>query len=104
LAKTTKKEVIFTEAVTVDGTLVKKGTYKVTFNDETGELVIKKGSKVVAKAQARLEKTDDRFTVYTRSDSKDPAKLPELISVSLKDGNQATIVNSGNNTGMSVRQ
>jgi hypothetical protein len=93
-AKTRKKEVTFTQPVTVDGTVVKKGTYKVEFNEETGELQIKKGDKVVAKAQARLEQTDDRFTTYSRSDPKDPTKLPELISVSLRKGSQATIISS----------
>ena len=95
LAKTIKKDVIFTQPVTVDGTVVKKGTYKVTFDEETGELLIKKGNKVVAKAQGRLENTDDRFTTYTRSDPKDSAKLAELISVSLKTGTQVTVVNGG---------
>src|SRR5687768_10293981 len=60
LAKSTEREVTFTKSVTVNGTLVKKGTYKVEFNEETNELTIKKGKKVVATAQARLEKITDR--------------------------------------------
>jgi hypothetical protein len=102
LGKTTEKKVTFVQSLTVNGTLVKKGTYKVTFNDETGELTISKGGKVVATAQARLEKSDNRTMVYKRSDSKDPDAIPALTAVALRDGNQATVVN-GTNTGMNVR-
>ena len=35
LAKTIEKEVTFIQSVSVNGTLVKKGTYKVAFNEET---------------------------------------------------------------------
>ena len=94
LAKTIEKEVTFIRSVTVNGTLVKKGTYKVAFNEETGELTIRKGKKVVATAQARLEKITDRNSFYTESASDDPAMAPALLSVSLKDGNLATIVDS----------
>ena len=72
LGKTIEKEVTFTSSVTVNGTLVKKGTYKVAFNEETGELTIKKGKKVLATAKARLEKTTDRNSFYTHSAADDP--------------------------------
>lgn len=103
LAKTTEKKVTFADSVTVNGTVIKKGTYKVTFNDETGELTIKKGGKVLATAQARLEKTTDRNSFYISS-AADPGQAPALVSVSLKDGNLATIVNGADNKGMSKRQ
>lgn len=94
LAKAIEREVTFVQSVTVNGTLVKKGTYKVEFNEETGELTIRKGKKVVATAQARLEKITDRNSFYTHSASGDSAMAPALLSVSLKDGNLATIVDS----------
>ena len=94
--KTTKREVTFVRDVSVNDTLVKKGTYKITFDDETGELTIKKGGKIVATAQARLEQTSNRSGFYQESASDDPAtKAPVLVSVYLKNGNLATIVNSG---------
>ena len=94
--KTTKREITFVRDVSVNDTLVKKGTYKVTFDDETGELTIKKGGKLVATAQARVEQTNNRSGFYQESASADPAaKAPALVSVYLKDGNLATIVNSG---------
>lgn len=93
LGKTTEKKVTFNTSVTVNGTLVEKGTYKVEFNDETSELTIKKGKKVIATTQARLEKTTDRNSFYVHSASPDPSQAPALISVSLKDGNLATLIN-----------
>ena len=92
--KTIEKEVTFIRSVSVNGTLVKKGTYKVAFNEETGELTISKGKKILATAQARLEKTTDRNSFYTHSAADDPTTAPALLSVSLKDGNLATIVDS----------
>jgi hypothetical protein len=97
LGKTIEKKVTFTESVTVNGTLVKKGTYKVTFNEETNELTIRQGKKVVATAQARLEKTNERYDFYTRSASDDPTKADALVSISLKDGNLVTISSNADN-------
>lgn len=92
-AKTISKDVTFNKDVMVNGTLVKAGAYKVVFDDQSGELTIAKGKKIVAKTTARLEKVSgDPRTVYlTQTDSN------ALLSVTLKGGNQATIVNGGNN-------
>lgn len=94
LAKTTEKKVTFRDSVTVNGKLLKKGTYKVVFNEETGELTIKKGGEVVATAQARLEKTSERYDFYISSESGDPTKAPALVSISWKDGNLAKLVDA----------
>lgn len=97
LANTTRKEVTFAEAVTVNGTLVKQGTYEVRFDDETNQLTIVKDGKVIAGAEAQLKKVEDpgygRYV--TRSETNDPSKPPVLVNLSLKDGYQANIVNSG---------
>ena len=97
LAKGTEREVTFTKSLTVNGTLVKKGTYKVEFNEETNELTIKKGKRVVATAQARLEKINDRSAFYTSSLEGDPTQVPVLVNVNFKDGNLATIVPGADN-------
>jgi uncharacterized protein YxeA len=55
-AKTKMGRVSFTSAITVNGTLVKKGDYDVTFDEMTGEVSFEKNGKVVAKTSARLEK------------------------------------------------
>jgi len=100
LAEVIKKEVTFSQPVVVNGTVVKSGTYQAEFDDQTKELSIVKGKKVVASAPARLEKREqkDRAVYVTRDNG--ASTNPILISITLKDGNQATIANSGDaNTG-----
>jgi hypothetical protein len=55
LAKVHKHKVTFDEDIKVNGTVVKKGTYDVKFDDESNQLSIMKNGKVVAQAMARLE-------------------------------------------------
>ena len=55
LAKVKKERVTFDNDIKVNGTLVKKGTYDVKFDDETSQLSIIKNGKVVAEAMTRLE-------------------------------------------------
>jgi hypothetical protein len=56
LAKVQKQHsVTFDNDIKVNGTLVKKGTYDVKFDDQTGQLSIIKNGKVVVEAMARLE-------------------------------------------------
>ena len=55
LAKVHKQKVTFESDIKVNGTLVKKGTYDVKFDDETGQLSISKNGKVVAEAMTRTE-------------------------------------------------
>ena len=55
LAKVQKEKVTFENDIKVNGTLVKKGTYEVKFNDETGQLAIVKNGKTVAEAMTRVE-------------------------------------------------
>ena len=96
LARTTKKEITFSQPVVVNGAVVKKGTYDAVFDDQTNELTIVKGGKVVAKAPVQLETRDrGRADYVTREDEGDPTKVT-LVSVTFKDGKQATLVNNGN--------
>lgn len=55
LAKVQKQRVTFENDIKVNGTLVKKGTYEVKFDDQSGQLAIIKNGKVVAEANAKLE-------------------------------------------------
>ena len=55
LAKVQKEKVTFESDIKVNGTLVKKGTYEVKFNDETGQLAIVKNGKTVAEAMTKVE-------------------------------------------------
>ena len=66
LAKVQKAKATFDSDIKVNGTVVKKGSYDVKFDDETGQLSIIKNGKTVAQSMARLEarsKKADRFQV-----------------------------------------
>ena len=60
LAKVHKHKVTFEEDIKVNGTVVKRGTYDVKFDDETNQLSILKNGKVVAQAMARLESREKK--------------------------------------------
>src|SRR5882672_745900 len=95
-AEVIKKEVTFSQPVVVNGTIVKSGTYNVVYDDQTKELSIVKGRKVVARAPALLEKREQRdHAVYVTRVKEGDSNNAVLVSVTLKDGNQASIVNSG---------
>jgi hypothetical protein len=49
------EDVTLPQDVVINGTLVKKGEYKLKFDEKTGELLFLKGKKVVARTSARLE-------------------------------------------------
>jgi hypothetical protein len=91
LAMTTNRQVTFSRDVTVNGTPVKAGTYKATFDDQTGEFKLLRGKKVVANATARLEKITGPFqsgyALIANGDSY------ALLSVNMNSTNQAVIVN-----------
>ena len=59
-AKVHKQKVTFESDMKVNGTLVKKGTYDVKFDDESGQLSIEKNGKTVAQATAKLESRDKK--------------------------------------------
>lgn len=48
-------EVTLPQDVMVNGTLLKQGTYKMKFDDQTGELLFIKNKTTVAKTAARME-------------------------------------------------
>ncbi len=97
LAKVIKKEVTFSQPVVVNGTLVESGTYDAVFDDQTNVLSIVKGRTVVARAPAQLEKRNERRRgdYVTREEEGDSTKVV-LLSITLKDGNRATIVSEAN--------
>lgn len=96
-ANTNDKHVNFVQSVIVNGTLVEKGTYRVIFDELTGELSITKGKEVVAKAPARLEKLpENSAAVYT---TRTEAGVDVLLSVTMEDDNRAVIMSSANDIG-----
>jgi hypothetical protein len=59
-AKVHKEKVTFDNDIKVSGTVVKKGTYDVNFDDESGQLSITKNGKVVAQAMTKLEQRESK--------------------------------------------
>jgi hypothetical protein len=57
---TRKSDISFSADTKVNGTIVKKGKYKAVFDDQSSELSIFKGAKLIAKTSARLEKRDQK--------------------------------------------
>src|SRR5689334_17325566 len=58
--KARKSNIVLSSDTKVNGTLVKKGTYEVVYDDQSGELSIFKGTKLIAKTSARVEKRDQK--------------------------------------------
>ena len=72
-AEVKSDKVTFSQDVTVNGTVVKKGTYKIMFDDQTGELsIITKDKNTVAKTKARAEKREGKaYRTEVNSSQKD---------------------------------
>lgn len=58
--KARKSNIALASDTKVNGTLVKKGSYEVVYDDQSGELSIFKGTKLIVKTAARLEKRDQK--------------------------------------------
>jgi hypothetical protein len=92
LAGGKNKSVTFDKDVKVGGTLVKKGTYTVNFDEQTKELAIISGKGVVAKSTAQLQerKAASKYaTTYTSYRETDGSNL--LLSVNM--GSKFAVVN-----------
>ena len=90
LGKTKKESVTFVSDVTVNGTVVKAGTYDLRLDGQTGSLEILKGSKVVATAPTHVEKRDNKARsteIHTISNG----NTDQLVSVAFS-GKEENIV------------
>ena len=91
--KTKRVGVTFPMDVTVGGTLVKQGDYDLKFNEQTGEVAILKGSKIVAKTMGHLQELAGESHGASLH-----LKDNELISVTLGD-RQEVVMAQANSTG-----
>ena len=57
---TKRSAIVLTADTKVNDTVVKKGKYDVVFDDQTNELSIFKGAKLIAKTAVRIEKRDQK--------------------------------------------
>ena len=97
LAKTHKHKVTFEEDIKVNGTVVKRGTYDVKFDDETNQLSILKNGKVVAQAMARLESRDKKANDFQlRSTNQDNEQ--KLTGVTFGGSDKDVVITDGGAT------
>ena len=97
LAKVHKQRVNFDEDIKVNGTVVKKGTYEVKFDDETNQLSIIKNGKVVAQAMARLESREKKANDFQlRSTNKDNQQ--QLTGVTFGGSDKDVVITEGGAT------
>ena len=94
LAKVHKHKVTFEEDIKVNGTVVKKGTYEVKFDDETNQLSIVKNGKVVAQAMTRLESRQKNANDFQlRSTNKDNEQ--QLTGVTFGGSDKDIVITEG---------
>ncbi len=94
LAKVHKHKVTFDSDIKVNGTLVKKGTYDVKFDDESGQLSIVKNGKTVAQAMARLESRDKKANDFQLR-STTTGDETEMIGVTFGGSDKNVVLTSG---------
>ncbi len=85
---TTKSNIAFSTDTKVNGALVKNGKYHAVFDDQSGELSIFKGAKLIAKTSARIEKRDQKARgtqVQTTLDGMDQKLVSVTFSGSLEN-------------------
>jgi hypothetical protein len=100
--KVKKETVTLLSDVTVNGTLVKAGTYEIKFDEKTGELAILKDGKVKAKANMRSEERSDKAQI-TAVRTANNGSIAELIGVTFA-GSTQNLVLSGNSGAVTGNQ
>jgi|SRR4026207_1144572 hypothetical protein len=100
LAKVHKHKVTFDEDIKVNGTVVKKGTYDVKFDDESNQLSIMKNGKVVAQAMARLEAREKKANDFQlRSTNKNNEQQLTGVTFGGSDKDVIVVTEGASSTG-----
>ena len=90
-AKVKKASIALNADTKVNGTLVKQGMYDVAFDDQSGELSIFKGAKLIVKTSTRLEKRDRKASglqVQTALEGREQ----KLVSITFGGSDQNIVV------------
>jgi len=102
LAKVHKQKVNFASDIKINNTLVKKGTYDVKFDDETGQFTVSKNGKVVAQSMAKTEAREKKASDFQMRSSGSGDTL-QLLGVTFGGQDKNVIISnngaqsSGNN-------
>jgi hypothetical protein len=90
VAKGKSEDLTLPQDVMINGTLVKKGDYKLKFDEQTGELLILKGKRVVARTSASIEKRE-KEAARTEFGMMQQGEAKALRSITFR-GDRETIV------------
>ena len=96
-AKVQKHKVTFETDIKVNGTLVKKGTYDVKFDDQTGQLSIVKNGKTVAEATARVEARSKKASDFQLRSTMNGDEA-QLIGVTFGGSDKDLLIGGGSAT------
>jgi hypothetical protein len=97
-AKVHKEKVTFDNDIKVNGTVVKKGTYDLKFDDESGQLSITKNGKVVAQAMAKAEQREKKANDFQLRSTTDGGET-NLIGVTFNGSDKNVVITgSGSST------
>ncbi|HEU4834556.1 MAG TPA: hypothetical protein VFS90_09085 [Pyrinomonadaceae bacterium] len=93
-AKVHKEKVTFDSDIKVNGTVVKKGTYDIKFDDESGQLSIAKNGKVVAQAMTKIEQRETKANDFQLR-STTTGDETNLIGVTFGGSDKNVVITSG---------
>jgi len=96
-AKVHKEKVTFDSDIKVNGTVVKKGSYDVKFDDESGQLSITKNGKVVAQAMAKLEQREKKANDFQLRSTTNGDET-NLIGVTFGGSDKNVVITSSGST------
>ena len=96
-AKVHKEKVTFDNDIKVNGTVVKKGTYDLKFDDESGQLSITKNGKVVAQAMAKAEQREKKANDFQLRSTSDNGET-NLIGVTFNGSDKNVVITSSGST------
>ncbi|MGI9166460.1 MAG: hypothetical protein ACR2G5_08755 [Pyrinomonadaceae bacterium] len=95
-ANNKKETITFPTDMQVGGTLVKKGTYKVKFDDQTHELLIVDGKKVLARTTTTVEKRSRKARGFLFSSmANGETDTKRLVSITFSGSNENIVVSQG---------
>lgn len=97
-AKVHKHTITFDSDIKVNDTLVKKGTYQVKFDDETGQLSIIQNGKTIAQSMTRIESRSKKANDFVlRSVTKGDEK--QMIGVTFGGSDKDVLLTNGGASG-----